>query len=115
MVSGENSTGQFPTNSQSQKSGSNRRCIVWAVPPGEVDFIIDQVNFSESGQPQIEFTGEPGWTYQVEYTEDLSIWNNDLSGSDFSGIEEPTQVQFIDPTQRISTNRWYRVKRSITP
>lgn len=89
--------------------------IVWAIPPGEANFLIDEIDFGLGGEPQIEFTGEPGWTYQVEYTEDLAIWFATLPGSTISGIEKKTQVQFIDPSNRIGKNRWYRVVRSVTP
>jgi hypothetical protein len=89
--------------------------IVWAIPPGEANFLIDEIDFGLGGEPQIEFTGEPGWTYQVEYTEDLATWFATLPGSTISGIEKKTQVQFIDPSNRIGKNRWYRVVRSVTP
>ncbi len=89
--------------------------IVWAIPPGEKNFQVDQVSFDSAGQPQIEFTGEPGWTYQVQYTDNLLEFFQDLPGSTFTGIATPAQIQFSDPTTRRPSTRWYRVVRTVTP
>ena len=90
-------------------------CAVWAVPPGEPNFHIDQVQFTPGGDPEIEFTGEPGWTYQVQYTSDLQTWHSDLPNSTFSGLLQPTQLFFSDPSNPGPGSRWYRVERSVTP
>ena len=90
-------------------------CIIWAIPPGEPLFHIDQIQFGSGGQPELEFTAEPGWTYQVQYSENLVDWDSNLPGSNFSGFSEPTQVFFTDSTHNSATTGWYRVKRSVTP
>jgi len=88
---------------------------VWAIPPGEEPFIIDSVGPGSGGQPQIEFTGEPGFNYKVQYSGNLINWLNDLPGSSFTGIAAPKQIQFSDPTAGLPERRWYRVVRSVTP
>lgn len=90
-------------------------CYVWAIPPGEKNFLIDAIDFDLAGQPVLEFTGEPGWTYQVEYSEDLSTWHTDLPGSTFTGLTEPVQITYTDPTTRAPAVRYYRVVRTVTP
>lgn len=88
---------------------------VWAVPPGEIAFEIDRVGLDGGGSPLVEFTGDPGWSYQVEYTDDLVTWFNDLPGSGFSGLTQSMQVEFSDQTAMGPNRRWYRVERSVTP
>lgn len=100
--------------------GDNRMLVsdvfVWAVPPGEEDFQVDEVGVNSSGMPQIEFTGEPGWDYQVQYSADLKTWHGDLPNSFFTRISEKTQIEYSDPSPPTPpARRWYRVQRSVTP
>lgn len=100
--------------------GDNKMLVsdvfVWAVPPGEEDFQVDEVGVNRSGMPEIEFTAEPGWDYQVEYSADLKDWHDDLPNSFFTGIEEKTQLEWSDPSPPTPpARRWYRVQRSVTP
>jgi hypothetical protein len=89
--------------------------FVWAIPPGEQNFLIDQIAFDSEGQPRLEFTFEPGWTYQIEYTDTLTAWLSDLPNSTFSGATETTQQGFTDLTSGPPTRRYYRVVRTVTP
>ena len=85
-----------------------------AVPPGEAVFLIDHICFDSGGQPQIEFTGEPGWTYQVEYTDDLQSWHTDLPNSTFPGITSEGILSFTDVATS-PIKRFYKIGRSPTP
>ena len=89
--------------------------IVWALPPGEEELLIDSIGFDAEGFPELEFTVDPGWTYQIEYTDDMVTWHADLPNSLFSGAEQTSQQQFTDPTNRPPVRRYYRVERSVTP
>jgi hypothetical protein len=90
-------------------------CQVWAVPPGIPEIELPPLHVSAPSPPGFEFTAEPGWTYQIEYTHSFADWNNDLPNSTFV-ITEPTQkVQFIDPSALPTQTRFYRIVRSITP
>ena len=89
--------------------------IVIAVPPGEGPFVTDTVGLDESGQPILTFTGEPGWNYQVEYSDDGTVWLKNLPGSFTTGIAETTQIEFTDLTPEAPIGRYYRVVRSVTP
>ena len=88
---------------------------VIAVPPGEGPFLMDTIGFSETGQATFSFTGEPGWNYQVEFSDNAILWRNTLPDSFFTAIPEPTQLPFTDPTPSPPPGRYYRVVRSVTP
>lgn len=90
-------------------------CQIWAIPPGSPEITLDPIIFSETGKPGLEFIGEPGWTYQIEHTNSLSGWQNDLPNSTFTITEPETKVQFADPTTRPTQNRFYRIVRTVTP
>lgn len=90
-------------------------CSVWAVPPGEYPFVVDTIGKNPSGQTILTWTGEPGWTYQVEYSADLDSWHSDLPGSFFDDITVPTQLSFTDPTNPQAIGRFYRVARNVMP
>jgi len=89
---------------------------VWAIPFGEAEFEVDTLGLSEHGQPMLTFTGEVGWDYQVEYSDDMASWLDDLPGSFFTGLKEPAQLSFTDTTTgRSLEGRYYRVVRRVTP
>ena len=88
---------------------------VIAVPPAEEEFTMDTVGLGGSGEPTLSFTGDPGWDYQVEYSDDGAIWRTNLPGSFFTGLGSTTQLVFTDPTPEIPPGRWDRVTRSVTP
>lgn len=90
-------------------------CQVWAVPPGTPEIELTPTAFSTTGEPGFEFTAEPGWTYQIEYTHTFADWKNDLPNSTFVITEPAQKVQFTDPTTRPTQTRFYRIVRSITP
>ncbi|MEJ6578836.1 MAG: hypothetical protein QNL33_10505 [Akkermansiaceae bacterium] len=76
---------------------------------------MSQPVISPSGQPSFQFTGEPGWTYQVEYTNVFSDWLNDLPGSRFEITSESQSIEFTDESNRTLPSRFYRVVREVTP
>jgi hypothetical protein len=90
-------------------------CIVWAVPSGEQPFVVDTIGENPSGQTVLTWTGEPGWIYQVEYSDDLDTWRGDLPGSLFDDITVPSQLDFTDPTTPRPIGRYYRIARSVKP
>ena len=90
-------------------------CQAWAIPAGAAEVLIDDIIFSESGRPAFQFTGEPGWTYQIEYTETFSEWHQDLPDSNFVVKEPETKIQFTDSESRIPKTRFYRIQRTVTP
>jgi hypothetical protein len=90
-------------------------CEAWAIPPATKEVTVNPITFSETGEPGFEFDGEPGWTYQIEYTESFAGWNNDLPDSTFVITEQGTKVQFTDPSNRQPKTRFYRVLRTVTP
>ncbi len=87
---------------------------VTAVPPGEFPFVADGLNLDPGGAPVLEWTGEPGWDYQVEYADILGTWRDDLPDSFFNGLDEKTQIQFTDTSGREDA-RFYRIVRTVTP
>jgi hypothetical protein len=88
---------------------------VTAVPPGTETFNVEEFSISESGQPVLGWTGEPGWTYRVTWSDDLVEWLDDLPGSSFIVTGKAAPLQFTDPTPRGSGARYYRIERSVTP
>ena len=88
-------------------------CTLWAIPAAEEDFAIDSL-LPGPGSTTLEFTGDPGWTYQVEYSSDLSQWHADLPGAIISGLEQKQQVLFTDSTAP-GSGRFYRIARTVTP
>ena len=90
-------------------------CQVWAVPPALLEVTLTPATLSETGKPRFEFTGEVGWTYQIEYTDTFDQWNQDLPESRFVITEADTKIQFEDTSSRPPQARFYRVSRSVTP
>lgn len=89
---------------------------LWAIPFGATEFQVDTLGWSASGEPMLTFAGEVGWDYQVEYSDDMTHWLDDLPGSFFTGLDAPEQLSFKDPTTgRLLVGRYYRVVRRVTP
>ena len=88
---------------------------VWAIPPSTPTIETSVPSFTTEGQPIFQITGEVGWTYQVEYTNSLGEWLDDLPNSSFV-ITQPGQiVNFTDEDILPPDDRFYRVRRSVTP
>lgn len=90
-------------------------CIAWAIPPGLDQVTLSQPVFSPEGHPVFQFTGEPGWTYQVEYTDALDDWSDDLPDSRFVITSGPQTLEFTGPSANSSPARFYRLVREVTP
>jgi hypothetical protein len=90
-------------------------CEVWAVPHGVPEITTNLIDPTTTGEPGFEFTGEPGWTYQIQYTDSFSNWDADLPNSTFVVTEPSTKLQFTDPTSRPTQARFYRIVRTVTP
>ncbi len=90
-------------------------CAVWAVPPGQFPLTIDSLELNPARQPVITWTGEPGWTYQVEYSDDIQCWSSDLPDSTIHGPPEPAPLTYTDLSSPLPSNRSYRITRRITP
>ncbi|YCM46151.1 hypothetical protein V2O64_08980 [Verrucomicrobiaceae bacterium 227] len=90
-------------------------CSVWAIPHGQPRVEIFQPVITALGQPSFHFTGEPGWTYQIEYTHSFSDWRDDLPDSRFEVTSGIQNIEFIDESSRAKSARFYRVTREVTP
>lgn len=90
-------------------------CSVWAIPHGQAQVEVFQPFISALGQPSFQFTGEPGWTYQIEYSDSFSDWLDDLPGSRFEVTETTQTIEFSDESSRTKPARFYRVTREVTP
>lgn len=67
------------------------------------------LTLSESGCACLRWQGDPGYTYQVEYSEDLASWLNDLPQSTFTP-DTDSELEFVD--NQLTTQRFYRLRRS---
>lgn len=90
-------------------------CSVWAIPPAQVDVSLSQPLISTEGHPSFQFTGEPGWTYQIEYTDAFNGWSDDLPDSRFIVSGNPQTLKFTDSSAPPKPTRFYRIVREITP
>ncbi|MGJ8698240.1 MAG: hypothetical protein ACSHYF_18105 [Verrucomicrobiaceae bacterium] len=90
-------------------------CTVWAIPPALEPLVLTPPSFNPGRSPSFTFTGEPGWTYQIEYADELSQWKNDLPGSTFVVTGASQSLSFDDPTPTPPSFRYYRLTREVTP
>ncbi|NNC88033.1 MAG: hypothetical protein HKN82_06175 [Akkermansiaceae bacterium] len=89
---------------------------VFAVPVGEPTPTVESVTLDPNGYPVLTFTGEPGWDYQIQYSNSLvGIWRTDLPGSFFTGIDPKQTLTYTDTTTRQPAGRYYRIERTATP
>lgn len=75
-------------------------------------FVIDSVTTS-SGSPTITWLGQAGFSYQVEYSEDLLTWLATLPDSTKSSGATDATLTFTD-NNAIDTARYYRIVRTPT-
>ena len=80
-----------------------------AIP--EANFEINSIGRSAEGHITIQWKAQPGFLYQVEYSDDMMSWKSDLPDS---LIEEPVnrETGYTDTTTALSRVRAYRVERS---
>ena len=90
--------------------------FAWAVPEGTPQVETQSPHITPEGQAVLGFSGEPGWTYHVEYTDSLTAWKNNLPGSTFVVRGNSKQALiFTDPTPQPPPSRFFRIQRTITP
>ncbi len=61
----------------------------------------------------MSWAGETGCDYQVEYSNNLSEWFDDLEGAAYPGVNTNQVLSLSDPT--CGERRYYRVLKSYTP
>lgn len=86
--------------------------IVRSCGRGVVPFCLSQFHCNGSGAV-LEWPGEIGFDYQVEYSSDATSWHDDLDDSSFTGITADGTLSFTDPSA--TGVRFYRVIRSEVP
>lgn len=75
---------------------------------------LTSIHRATSGQTTLSWPGEPGFLYQVVYSDDLQTWHSDLPGSHFSGVTESAPLTYTD-TDSGPVQRFYRVERTPAP
>jgi len=90
-------------------------CSIWAIPQGAPTVETTIPSFNNEGLPLLRFSGEVGWTYQIEYTNSLGQWMSNLPNSTFVVTQSGQTIEFIDEDHRSPEVRYYRVKRLVTP
>ena len=90
--------------------------FAWAIPEGTPEVETQAPGMTPDGQAVLGFSGEPGWTYQVEYTDSLKNWQSNLPNSTFT-VDGTTKqpLTFTDPSPIPPPNRFFRIQRTITP
>jgi hypothetical protein len=77
----------------------------------ENPFKIRSITRQPNGKNTISWKMQPGFNYQIEYSDDLRIWKSNLPGSLLSSDEEQI-TNFTDNPNSINRTRQYRVYRS---
>ncbi|MEN8693275.1 MAG: hypothetical protein ABF334_00540, partial [Akkermansiaceae bacterium] len=71
-----------------------------------VDLLL---SINENAEPVLEWEGKGGFTYQVEYCDDLLNWKDDLPNSVLTPGLSSGSIIFTDVTSPPLTKRFYRV------
>ena len=90
-------------------------CSIWAIPFGAPTVGTSIPSFNGEGFPTLQFSGEIGWTYQIEYTNSLGQWLSDLPNSTFVATQPGQLINFTDEDPHRPKMRYYRVRRLVTP
>ena len=88
---------------------------LWTVPPGLDTVVIEALSADTNGIPQITWFGEPGFTYELQYTADFQSWRTNLAGAVFSDLSSTQTLTYGDASYTDAGGRSYRVQRTITP
>ena len=80
-------------------------------PVGTEPFAITEISKGADGQVTVHWPGDPGFVYQVEYSEDLQTWKRDLPASLISAASSSGSMSFAD--NEPGNSRHYRVIRSV--
>jgi len=86
--------------------------IVRSCGRGVVPFRFSRFECNGSGAV-LEWPGEIGFDYQVEYSADATTWHGDLLNSRYTGITVDGMLSFTDSSAQ--GMRFYRVIRSEIP
>lgn len=79
---------------------------------GVLPFRFSRFERSGSGS-EMDWPGELGFDYQVEYSDDATTWNDNLSNSTFDGLTADQVLSYTDSS--VAGRRFYRVVRSEAP
>ncbi|MDA7930492.1 MBG domain-containing protein, partial [Akkermansiaceae bacterium] len=71
--------------------------------------------FQPSGQISLTWQTSPGWTDQVQYSDDLITWFNDLPSSTFTSDTSPGMTTFLPENDPTVPCRFYRLRRTRSP
>ena len=71
--------------------------------------------FQPSGQISLTWQTSPGWTDQVQYSDDLITWFNDLPSSTFTSDTSPGMTTFLPENDPTVPCRFYRLRRTQLP
>ncbi|MDC0066467.1 MAG: hypothetical protein DBX02_03670 [Verrucomicrobia bacterium] len=77
----------------------------------ENPFKIQSITKDDEGNNQLSWKIQPGFSYKVQYSDNLTNWKNDLPGSQLSGDEEKT-IEFTDNSSTQTKLRYYRIIRT---
>jgi len=87
--------------------------IVRSCGRGLVPFRFSQFECNGTGAV-LEWPGEIGFNYQMEYSADLANWHSDLPDSSYTGIAADQVLTFTDSSAGVKC-RFYRVLRTEMP
>ena len=89
---------------------------ITAIEAGTDPFVVKELNRLPNGTRMITWIAEPKFTYQVEYSDNLVMWKNDLPGSFISGVASQTDQTYTDTSVLPDgAPRYYRVRRVFQP
>ncbi len=73
---------------------------------------IDSVQLLTTGEVQLSWQASPGYTYAVEYSDDLVNWQSDLPNSSFDPPPAVETFLFTDTTGQQPGGRYFRIRQS---
>ena len=73
---------------------------------------IDSVKLLATGEVQLSWLASPGYTYTVEYSDDLVSWQSDLPNSTFAAPSALQSFSFTDTTTLQPGGRYFRIRQT---
>jgi hypothetical protein len=77
----------------------------------EKDFNINSINRTTGGNITLQWKAQPGFRYQVEYSNDMITWKSDLPNSLIEQLQE-ADTEYTDNTTGQIAVRGYRITRT---